>query len=46
MFGGPSQPHVNKIIDIRSIKQEMTVTPWPFHPSDVRDSGYVTYQIN
>lgn len=40
--------NVNKIIDqtsshIRSIiKQEMTVTPWPFHPSDVKDSGYIT----
>ncbi|KAK7143952.1 hypothetical protein R3I93_014956 [Phoxinus phoxinus] len=39
--------NVNKIIDqtshIRSIiKQDMTVTPWPFHPSDVKDSGYIT----
>lgn len=40
--------NVNKIIDqtsshIRSIiKQEMTVTPWSFHPSDVKDSGYIT----
>ena len=40
--------NVNKIIDqtsshIRSIiKQEMTVTPWPFHPSDVKDTGYIT----
>ena len=40
--------NVNRIIDptsshIRSIiKQEMTVTPWPIHPSDVKDSGYIT----
>ena len=38
----------NKIIDqtsshVRSIiKQEMTETPWPFHPSDVKDSGYIS----
>lgn len=40
--------NVNKIIDQTSshirtiIKQKMTVTPWPFHPSDVKDSGYIT----
>jgi len=38
----------NKIIDqatsqIRSvIRQEMTRTPWPFHPSDVNNSAYIS----